>query len=449
MPKVYTADIRNLLDQAMQRFERESGLRASQNYPLFFNSLADEVNRETSASLKADTLYKHFYLRLRSFDEATIGYSWFYLDAISRYVSGKDYKVINPVLKNSYNDIKAAVKRVDYDMLKGSEDDPAHPEFPPNNPSFPATPTIPIQVDGFSNVWLKDESYNATGTHKDRMAWEIVIFYRNFLAKRALEGRFEKIPQLSLISSGCAAIAIQSQLRYYNLPSLKVIVDRSLDENTKLAMMKVGCEIYELDLHGEELDSTRILELTENENGRDLTFGEDLDFVRAVYYDWLSYEILNQSPDYCLLPFGSGVLFENLLAINRREIEAAPTHSKRFFGNIAKLRECHFLGATTFDRHSKLDKLYSPFSPALAFRGKLEQYIQQSLCGGRSRVEEVVEPWVERAIALAAEQHINCEPSGIAGLALLLQLEGEIPKDKKIVIVNTGRLKVDKFLGLT
>jgi threonine dehydratase len=33
------------------------------------------------------------------------------------------------------------------------------------------------------------------------------------------------------------------------------------------------------------------------------------------------------------------------------------------------------------------------------------------------------------------------EPSGIAGLALLLQKKSSIDKDKKILIVNTGKTK--------
>lgn len=75
-------------------------------------------------------------------------------------------------------------------MLKSiivrSENNPKNPEFPPDNPKFPATPTYQIQVPGFSNVWLKDESHNPTGTHKDRMAWEIIKLYRDILKQKEL-----------------------------------------------------------------------------------------------------------------------------------------------------------------------------------------------------------------------------------------------------------------------
>lgn len=447
MPKVYTADIRNLLDKAIRAFEKESGLQMSVNYPLFFHGLAAEINRTAHSNLKPETLYKHFYLRLRTFDEVSIGYSWFYLDAISTYCYGKDYRKQFPVLKNTVTDIKDAVRRVDYDRLKGSEDDPRRPEFPPNNPSFPATPTIPIQVDGFRNVWLKDESHNPTGTHKDRMAWEIVLFYRNFLSKIALQGKLAKIPQLSLISSGCAAIAIQTQLRYYNLPSLKVIVDKQVQERIKLAMMKLGCEVFEQDLHQKPLGSAEILEITENPNGQDLTFGQELDHIRAIYYDWLSYEILNQSPDYCIIPFGSGGLFENLLSINKKEIEKAPNHSHRFFGDIDTLKQCHFIGATTSRKDSIMDKLYAPFHPAPGYRLFLEQNILKGICGKDSQIWDVEEAFALEASKIAQQQNINCEASGIAGLAALLQLKYDIPSDKKILIINTGKLKIERFLG--
>ena len=106
-----------------------------------------------------------------------------------------------------------------------SENDPNRPEFPPGNPKFPATPTYKIKVPGFSNVWLKDESINPAGTHKDRMAWEIIVTYRSFLLAKQRNQLKGRLPQVSIISSGSAAIAIQALLKKYKLPNLKVLVD--------------------------------------------------------------------------------------------------------------------------------------------------------------------------------------------------------------------------------
>jgi threonine dehydratase len=58
-----------------------------------------------------------------------------------------------------------------------------------------------------------------------------------------------------------------------------------------------------------------------------------------------------------------------------------------------------------------------------------------------SNVYVIKEPFLDRAIKIAEGQRINCEPSGIAGLALLLQMKHKIPQNKKILIVNTGKTR--------
>src|SRR6266550_4494131 len=78
-----------------------------------------------------------------------------------------------------------------------SENNPTKPEFPADAPKFPATPTTKIDVPGFSNVWLKDESKNPTGTHKDRMAWEIIVTYRDFLLAKQRGQITGELPQMS------------------------------------------------------------------------------------------------------------------------------------------------------------------------------------------------------------------------------------------------------------
>jgi len=131
-------------------------------------------------------------------------------------------------------------------IFVASENNPKKPEFPPDNPKFPATPTYRIKVRDFSNVWLKDESINPTGTHKDRMAWEIAVTYRDFLLAKKCSQIKGPLPQMSIISSGSAAIAIQTQLKKYQLPNLKVLVDVNfIEPNILKTLKKIGCEIYE------------------------------------------------------------------------------------------------------------------------------------------------------------------------------------------------------------
>ena len=122
-----------------------------------------------------------------------------------------------------------------------SENNPNKPEFPPEHPRFPATPTYKIKVPGFSNVWLKDESVNPTGTHKDRMAWEMIVTYKEFLSAKKRGQIKGSLPRMSIISSGTAAIAIQSRLKQYGLPNLKVLIDKNLNQKIVKVLKNLGC----------------------------------------------------------------------------------------------------------------------------------------------------------------------------------------------------------------
>lgn len=321
-----------------------------------------------------------------------------------------------------------------------SENNPNKPEFPPNNPKFPATPAYRIEVKGFSNVWLKDESVNPTGTHKDRMAWEMVVTYRDFLRAKQRGQIKGKLPQLSIISSGSAAIAIQTQLKKYSLPSLKVLVDYGIENSILKHLRKIGCDVYETDLSRKPLQWREILALTHNSNGFDITSNEALD-PRSRFYDWMSYEIVNNNPDYCFIPFGTGNLYENVLNITKKEV-SSKNHDPRFKGNVEILRRCNFIGVTTNNPRSKADKLYSPHLPFIHYD---EQWIQfykyAGYCGSESDVYLLKENFLDKAMNIAESQGINCEPSGIAGLAIMLQMSNRIKRNKKILIVNTGKTK--------
>src|SRR3989344_3259704 len=131
--------------------------------------------------------------------------SWFLTFPRSRYLGA------GMALTRQEEEILGAIK-------VPSENNPNKPEFPQENPKFPATPTYEIKIPGFSSVWLKDESANPTGTHKDRMAWEMVVTYKGMLIAKK-RGQFGgPLPQMSIISFGSAAIAIQTMLKKYGLP---------------------------------------------------------------------------------------------------------------------------------------------------------------------------------------------------------------------------------------
>jgi len=331
-------------------------------------------------------------------------------------------------------------------MLKSifvaSENNPNKPEYPPENPKFPATPTYRINISGFSNVWLKDESKNSTGTHKDRMAWEIVVTYRDILLAKEKGLINGSLPHPSIISSGSAALAIQTMLKKYGLPNLKVLVDIKTHSEITEGLKKVGCEVYETDLSRKPFTWKEILALTHNQDGFDITSDTALDLTTR-FYDWLSYEIINQNPDYCFIPFGAGHLYENILDTNKKEV-STNHHDPRFQGDVEILRKCNFCGATTNNPNSKAEKLYSPHLPFVHYdKQRINLYKSAGYCGQLSDVYLLKEEFLDKAMEIAKEQNITCEPSGIAGLALFLQMQDQIPKNKKILIVNTGKAKYD------
>lgn len=331
-------------------------------------------------------------------------------------------------------------KKILKSIVIPSENNPNKPEFPPGNPKFPATPTYRIKVHGFFNVWLKDESVNPTGTHKDRMAWEIVVTYRDFLLAKKRGQIKGKLPHMSIISSGSAAVAIQTQLRKYSLPNLKVLVDAYTEPFILKCLRKLGCEIYETNLSKKPFHWREILALTHNQKGFDITSNEALG-PTTRFYDWMSYEIINSSPDYCFIPFGTGNLYENVLNINKREVSIR-NHDPRFKGRTEILKRCNFIGATSNNPRTKADKLYSPHLPFVHYDEHwIQLYRYAGFCGTESDVYLLKENFLDMAIKIAESEGIECEPSGIAGLAVMMQMKNKLPKNKKMLIVNTGKTK--------
>ncbi len=328
-----------------------------------------------------------------------------------------------------------------------SKNDPLKPEFPPKpffKPCFPASKTFKINIEDYNNVWIKDESTNPTGTHKDRFAWEVVIKYKALLESSRYK-QLDRLPQISIISSGGAATAIQNLFNLFNIPiSLKVLLDIRTNNNIKESLTKLGCTIYEADLSDKLLKPEDIKIITENWDGIDITYRETLDPNLDNYYDWLSYEIINQEPAYCFIPFGTGDLFINILNIVKKEYFSSFLHNPdpRYNGSIEKLKSCHYIGATTYNKETVLDKLYSSFLPTYSEYIKfINELISYSCVGKGTSIKNLEEKFVHDAIEIGNNQNIKFEPSGLAGLAMFLQCKNNIPKDSKVLIVNTGKTK--------
>jgi len=367
----------------------------------------------------------------------------------------KNDKDLIHLLPKANIEIGSSIERIYQAIQVPSNNNPLRPEFPPKpffTPCFPASKTYKIDIPGYSNVWLKDESTNPTGTHKDRFAWEVIIKYKALL-ESSRQRNYDRLPQISIISSGGAATAVQNLFNLFNIPmSLKVLLDEKTDNSIKESLQKIGCTIYETNLSDSLLKPEEIKRITENWDGIDITYRETLDPNLDNYYDWLSYEIINEDPEFCFIPFGTGDLFINVLNIVKKEYFNSFLHNPdpRYSGSIEKLKNCHFLGSTTKNKSSLLDKLYSSFLPTFdEYLKFIKELISYSCIGEKTSIKQVQETFVMEAIQIANEQNLTFEPSGIAGMALLLQLKGYIPADSKILIVNTGKTKSSEELMTT
>lgn len=241
---------------------------------------------------------------------------------------------------------------------------------------------------------MSQSRVNPTGTHKDRMTWEMVVTYRHLLLAKKI-GRINRLPQMSIISSGSSANAIQHMIRKYNLPNLKVLVDFKMDEKIKAALRKIGCEVYETDLSKRVLYKEDILKFTDNTDGIDITSDDSLG-PYDIFYDWMSYEIINQNPNYVFVPYGTGHLYENIVNVTVKEVTKPFLHDKRFKGNVDILKQCSFIGATTNNPNTKADKLYSPHLPFIHFDTRwIKLAVSKGYIGPESSVYTVQEHYLD------------------------------------------------------
>ncbi len=301
-----------------------------------------------------------------------------------------------------------------------------------------------LEVPGFTNVWVKDESSNRwSGTHKDRLAMDAVNLYRGIVLAKNASRDTSPLPQFSIISSGSAAIAIGRAFKEYGFPKLKVLVDKRIDLTIQKAIESSHCELYPTDLSERALGVQDILRRTDNENGLELTSHKDI-AIDIGSYDTLGFEILNESPDYVFVPFGTGVTFKKLLYTAENILtHEGSERDQRYRGDDSKLSSCHFYGATTANPDTKADKLYAPHSPYAEIRDdQIQFYKNAGYCGERTGVYGIEERFIDEALQIAEKNCLSCEPSGISGLALLLQVRDCVPSDAKIIVVNTGKLRL-------
>ncbi|MBI1289214.1 MAG: pyridoxal-phosphate dependent enzyme [Flavobacteriales bacterium] len=424
---VYTADVIQLVNACVDRYKGQPNVEFGKpNMAEFFSHMVGHINKEVGSALSEQTFYKQYYIRIQGHASSEIGYSVAYLNALTQYVHGFDY----------------------LDKFPRVEHDEEIPEFPWTHPSFPATPAVRFTHEDYTNIWVKDEGQNPCGIHKDRKAHEIYLYYVKLIRESMENQEHLQLPRLSLITSGFAGLSIQYRLRAAGLPSLNVLLDESVSDHLVKLLVDSRAEVHRHDLRSKELSSDDVKRLTENENGIDITRANELPDLSGRYYDWLCYEILNLNPDVVIVPYGSGELYRNLLEIHARELKSKH-NSRRYFGDRSVLRNCHFIGARADKKvpNSMLTSLVSFYD--VVKPEEISTIQNATYCGNLTEVYEIEEDPVlfKATVKEAQKQNIRTCPSGIAGLILLKQQEKvwNLPRDAKIVVVNTGTIREELF----
>ncbi len=466
--KVRSADLYRLIEESWDKLHDDYSQSFKSMNQDFFDTLAMYIQKDSrnKYKLKGATLYKQYFLKIKNDTSKTdfIGVTPMYLSALSYFLYKRPFEEI---------DINQPLSEIEEEV----------PEFPANHASFPSTPTIPIQLNKLKNkislkeagftkktegilneifheydhidnntVWYKDESINPSGTHKDRMAWEIYLWYDNEIKRQInTPGKKISLRSLSLISSGSAAYSVQKLLKDRGLPNLRVLMDKNTSPKLVRFLKENECKVYLDDLDKQEYSSKEILEKTDNKNGLDLTYSPEFNASREVYYDWLSYEVLNQNPNWVFTPFGTGDLYKNIIIRNSKEMDKK-VFSKRFFGDKKILMDCNFIGAASNNKKSKMKMLYSAFqNKTINHTNKtvVKPLIDKNSCGDKSIVSTFDEIYIDSAIEIANHFNITCEPSGISGLAMFLNMaqkkELTINPNDKIIIISTGKSVTSEY----
>lgn len=493
MATIIRKEFVELLEFVITEFEKKMSKRMIE-FPTkdnFFELLSKDIKKETSVEIKSSTLYKSYHLDLTYSKEVEANVSEKYANALSQYYQGTNYDEIYTIIDS---------RKINYESIK---ENPEMPEYPVDNPGFPATPSIPVFFDvekwnekekkqlnkyveiGINdvNLTVKDESkHKWVPNLKSRAAWEIFLFAKGHLKKMYDENKQGVIFRASLLSAGNFALAVFVRLIIQGINfQLRVILDKEILESTsdelkekRKALQQVleveksyprNLKTYLHYIDERKLTSKDIFKLTEcdESNSFDLTFGggiENFKEIKSDYFDWLSYEILSQSPNHIFMPFGGGELMECLLEVLVFEINR-PLHkkSKRYFGDDEILKLCNFYGLTSINKNSSLDKLYvkNEFHPKTNFEFNLKRYYDLDYQGEIDiQTEEDfenlhdLEKYLSDAEIIFKHFGIKSEPSGRAGMALFLKEFRKHPKefiDKKVLVVNTGLGNWDEILN--
>lgn len=299
-------------------------------------------------------------------------------------------------------------------------------------------------VAGFNRLYVKDESRHPTGTFKDR------------LCEKALAEAHREGLSIATISYGNTALSLAHYRRLYDdavpvyaLMPEEVPASWVLGPSTSGSFLKGDdlvryldsrITVLPFDPRAEILDDRRMAQIVEEHQGhpvRLLNITEGL--AEPAYVDVIveSVRQLGRVPDVCIVPFGAGILCNEIMDylapydcdVVPLSVERRDSLARMLYGPVWLDVEALTRTGRSLSRHASPDKTGAVREPYVVHR--------------------VGEDEVLLGVSRAVAANVSAEPSGAVGLGVLDRLHQLVDRpsldsESLILVVNTGNA-IDGF----
>jgi threonine dehydratase len=273
-----------------------------------------------------------------------------------------------------------------------------------------ALPSLAHVLD-VPRLYVKDESENPFGTHKDRKALDAVTTAARSRSTRAL----------AIITSGNAGRALAAHAEHYGVPVVAV-VDKRLPDATRRALADAGAVVLPLDLRSRRWNQA------------------DIETAASQAVGLPCLDVSNHAAPYAAIA-AELVTQLALVSARRRHVVVVPVGGAELFVGVARELsrlaghaglDVRLVGATTRDPATLADKLYCSWSP---YWGVLETLTAD---GSPHSLVFPDERGLSRTLETVSSE-VVCEASSALAFHALPQID--IDPGDVVTVVNTGTFR--------
>lgn len=254
---------------------------------------------------------------------------------------------------------------------------------------------------GLESLWIKDESFNPFGTHKDRKSEYVV---QRLLAQPPAE----RPKALCIFTSGNAGVSLARFANAIGVAVVCLVDETHISDSSLKGIEEVAAAIVPIAASERRWTSEELQDVASAAYG-----GRVLDVTNCrEAYGSIADEMMEHAPDTIVVPVGSGELF---MGIRDRLVQ---------LGSRIKL-----IGITVTQRNSIADKLYASWTP---YRAELLDICSAGL-------HELYRTDENRRLAETCRfvsRYLLCEPSSATAFDALSQLTFQ--SRERLVVINTG-----------